>query len=315
MFRSHASIAQQILCLLLISLLLIGTAFGKPKGKNKGPQSADPAADVDLPDNANSASLRVNAIDTIYELDLTAAQLHSLRELAAGCGETSTRSAATVTPQFTKVLKDFQTALLEAKDDEQIAKLRNQVVDLMDSPDVHVDADIVTTAQSHSKAGAACSQLKASQIAAYLAVHAEDVSDPQELMMSTADGLHELHGEAAGKGGEKNADKTGDAASADSTIGESSLTVGYLVAGMDDAKAHAIAQQVVQWLRDADQLSETEFAARRQALEDSAKKIVGDVTPMQVLSNWMQDQMATLLSNPQLPEAIDAVLQSKEPGN
>jgi GTP1/Obg family GTP-binding protein len=84
---------------------------------------------------------------------------------------------------------------------------------------------------------------------------------------------------------------------------------------MDDAKAHAISQQVSQWLRDSDKLSDAEFATRRQVMEDSARKIVGDVPPMQVLNNWMQDQMAVLLSNPQLPQAIEAVLKCRLQAN
>jgi hypothetical protein len=51
------------------------------------------------------------------------------------------------------------------------------------------------------------------------------------------------------------------------------------------------------------------FAKQRQTLEDSAGKIVGNMSPVAVLNNWLDQQMAILLSNPQLPDAIDAILK------
>jgi hypothetical protein len=296
---------------MLILLLAQCSVFAKPKAK----PPPDPAAAVDLPDDANIASLRVSAMDTIYELDLTTAQLHVLHGLAAETADSGARSAATVTPQFLATLKDLQSALLDASDDQRIAKLRNQIIDMADGPDIHLDNDIVTTERARAKSAIGCGQLKASQIAAYIAVHAEEVSDPLELMMSAADGLQELHADATQKPDARSDAKASDpAADADSAIQETSLTVGYLVAGMDSAKAHAVTQQAAQWLRNANSLSDAEFAQRRTALEESAKKIVGDLPPMQVLDNWMQDQMAILLSNPQLPEAIEAILKFRTQG-
>jgi hypothetical protein len=186
--------------------------------------------------------------------------------------------------------------------------LRNQVIDMVDSPDIHLDTDITTTARARAKAPQVCAQLKASQIAAYLAVHAEEVSDPVELMMSTADALQEMHADAT----QKAADASQDA---DGTIHETALTVGYLVAGTDDTKAQSITQQVTQWLHDSDKLTDVQFAAQRQNMENSAKKIVGDIPPMQVLGNWMQDQIAILLSNPQLPSAAEVVLKCRTQSN
>jgi hypothetical protein len=288
---------------LLVALLGFCAASAKPKPK---PQAPDVAADIDLPEDVNRASLRVSAIDTIYELDLSIEQLNVLSALATETADTTARSPGTATPQFLTTLKSFQTALLEAKDDQQIAKLRNQVIDMVDSPDIHLDTDIVTIARARAKSPQFCAQLKASQIAAFLAVHAEEVSDPVELMMSTADALQEMHADAA----QKNAD-----ADADSTIHETGLTVGYLIAGTDDTKAHAAAQRVAQWLQDSDKLSDAQFAAQRQSMEDSAKKIVGDIPPVQVLNNWMQDQIAVLLSNPQLPSAVEVVVRCRTQTN
>jgi hypothetical protein len=42
---------------------------------------------------------------------------------------------------------------------------------------------------------------------------------------------------------------------------------------------------------------------------------VGNIHPMRVLDNWLEHQLASLLSNPQLPEAIDAMIQFKQTAN
>jgi hypothetical protein len=62
-------------------------------------------------------------------------------------------------------------------------------------------------------------------------------------------------------------------------------------------------------------LTDVQFATQRQNMENAAKKIVGDIPPMQVLGNWMQDQIAILLSNPQLPSAAEVVLKCHTQSN
>ncbi len=301
-------ILVRMLPALVVAMLSLSVASAKPKHKPQAADApADSAADTDLPDNANLASLRVSAIDTIYEMDLSNEQLSAFSALASTAADPSTRSPGTASPQFITLLKSFQTALLEAKDDPEIAKLRNQVIDVADSADVHLDTDIVTTDAARARAAAACVQLKAGQIAAYLAVHAEEVSDPVELMMSTADSPQEMRADA-----QKSVDGGQET---DSMIHETAASIGYLVGGADQSKAAGVSQQVAQWLRDSAKLNDAQFAAQRQALEASAKKIAGQTAPMQVLNNWMQDQIAILFSNPQFTSAAEVVLKCREQTN
>jgi hypothetical protein len=286
-------------------LLMLGSpraAWGKPP-KAAATQSADEAAAaaIELPADVNDASLRISAMDTIYELDLSVQQLNALRAAATGTAATTKRTPGQATPQLLAALKNFQTALLAGKDDAQVAKLRNQVLDLANGDDVQLDNGIVTTAAARTKASGLCLQLKASQLAAYLAVHADEVSDPQELMMITADGLQDVRSDPA--------EKADAATISQGMIQDTASTVGALVAGMNDVQAQAIAQRVTDWLRSVDTMTTPIFAKQRQTLEDSAGKIVGNMSPVAVLNNWLDQQMAILLSNPQLPDAIDAILK------
>jgi hypothetical protein len=301
---------HQLTCLRVaamgVALLLMlggpGAAWGKPP-KTAATQSADEAvaAAIDLPADVNDASLRVSAMDTIYELDLSVQQLNVLRAAATGTAATTSRTPGHATPQLLTVLKSFQTALLTAKDDQQVAKLRNQVLDLANGDDVQLDNGIVTTTSARTRASGLCLQLKASQIAAYLAVHADEVSDPQELMMITADGLQDVRTDPA--------EKADAATISQGMIQDTASTVGTLVAGMDDVQARAIAQRVTEWLRSVDAMTTPIFAKQRQTLEDSAGRIVGNMSPVAVLNNWLDQQMAITLSNPQLTQAIDEILK------
>jgi hypothetical protein len=239
-------------------------------------------------------------------MDLSVQQLNAVRAAATATADLTKRTPGHATAPFLAVLRSFQNALLDGKDDQEIARLRNQVLELANGGDIQLDSDIVTTAPARAKSADLCLKIKASQIAAYLAAHADEVSDPQELIMSTADGVQDVRDDPAEK------------ATAEETIGamiqDTATTVGDLVAGTDEVRAHAVAEQATNLLRSVDKGTAADFAKRRPDLEDLSAKIVGNTTPMQVLNNWMNRQMAILLSNPQLPEAIDAILKVRLQG-
>ena len=215
---------------------------------------------------------------------------------------TTKGTPGTATPQFASTLKDFQTALLDGNDDQKIAGLRNNVIDMVPiGSTIHLDDAISTTAAARANAAAFCQKLKASQIAAS-AIHADEVSDPEELLTMTADGLQDNASDPAEKDGDA-------AATADAMIQETASAVGNLVAGMDESKAHSVAEKASDWLHNVGKLSNADFVKQRQILEDAATKIVGGVSAMSVLNNWLERQIAILLSNPQLSPAIDAMLK------
>ena len=66
------------------------------------------------------------------------------------------------------------------------------------------------------------------------------------------------------------------------------------------------------WFKTNRDLSDDQIINKRAALEASAGQIIGDVPPMDVLNHWMENETAELLSNPQLPEAVEAIFGPQE---
>ena len=181
----------------------------------------------------NDASLRVRALDTLYEFDFSVDQLNDLRTTASGGADSKKRSPAKTNTKLAIAQNNFRDALLDGKDGERIDKLRNEVADLVDDDNVELDDAIALTAVARSKAPQVCRKITSSQMAAYLASHADEVGDPLELMMSTAEELRDLRN----GGGGKDSDAGVEAAN---LMHVTSTDIGYLVAGVDEAKARAV---------------------------------------------------------------------------
>jgi hypothetical protein len=64
--------------------------------------------------------------------------------------------------------------------------------------------------------------------------------------------------------------------------------------------------QVGALLQQARGLSKADFTKQLPELKKSARKIVGDVSALDVLRHQVEIDLATLLSNPRLPNAIRA---------
>ena len=281
---------------LLMTTLLAGKA---PKGKTTEKESPADVPAVTLPEDLNDASLQVAAIDTIYELDLTTAQLQLLRTAAAGAANSQHRIAPKADPKLASALADLAGALLNSKDDTHIAELRNQVVELSNGETTRLDDEVHSTSKAKAIAPDICRKWTASQIAAYLASHADEIVDPGERMVGA---LSELHDSSEGS-------------VANSLIHDTADEVTQMVVGNNEAKAAALSAKVSDWLKSNRELKDEELATRGSALQESATKVLGDVSPMDVLSHRIEKDAAELLSNPQLPNAIDATLAAKQPEN
>ncbi|HEY7119043.1 MAG TPA: hypothetical protein VH475_20805 [Tepidisphaeraceae bacterium] len=255
------------------------------------------AGPAPAPANLNDLSLRVAALQAIYEFDLSPEQLRAMRGATNGAADTRQRTAAKGTPKLTTALKDLHEALLK-QDGEKIAELRDQIDELQDDDNVDIDDAIHATDTAKVKAPDVLKRLKASQIAAYLSEHADEVGDPVEQMM---DALAEI--------------RDPDADDPDGEMQDTADDVGRLVGGLDAVKVKQVTNQVLAWFKAAKALKDDEFARRMPTLEEGAKRIVGDVAPMQVLAHWLENELAELLANPQMPGAIDAAIAARANAN
>jgi hypothetical protein len=292
MMRSFITIASLI-------VLLCGDAMAAPKPKPAPKTPAAPetsttgAGQAPAVADPNDLSMRINALQTMYELDLSTDQLKFLRGASITLGQKRERTQAKSTAKLTAALNDLHQALLK-QDGSKISELKEKVDELQENPEVDLDDDVKPTDAARARAPDVLKHIKASQIAAYLAEHADEVADPVEQMM---DALLEI--------------READAQDVDGEIEDTSNEVGRLVAGLDSAKAKQIAEHVTAWLQTNKSLKDDDFAKKRDALEESARRIAGEAPPMQVLSNWMETELAELLSNPQLPAAIEEMLEAR----
>ena len=62
-----------------------------------------------------------------------------------------------------------------------------------------------------------------------------------------------------------------------------------------------MAGRVGDWIK-ANRKTADDWRQIERRLEESAKKVVEDISPIDVLNHWLEREMAELLSNPQLPE-------------
>ena len=289
-FSSFSANSNRALFQLLVLTLALLTIGAKPKPKQKEPPPSV------LPADLNKASLRVHAMDMLYELDLSAEQLKMLRSAADGTADDRDRSPAAGNAKLVTAFNDFFKALLNRGDDEQIARLRNHLTELATADDVHLDDDVEPTDVARAKAAAVFRHFNAGQIAAYLAAHADQVADPVERMIAELPELND----------------TTTAEEADTQILQISAEIGRLVAGQDKRASSAAAGQVSAWFKANRHLSDAELISNRLTLEASAKKVIGDVPAMDILTHFMENHTADLLSNPQLPQAIEAVLAAQD---
>jgi hypothetical protein len=287
-----ATFSRRKAALVPLFFCIFGVCFGAADAFGQAKPPTPPALPADL----NIASLRIHALDTLYELDMTRDQLNALRAAATNTASAQHRTAVKADATLAAAFKDFQAGLLTGKDDEAVAKLRNHVAGL--ASDVDLDDDVQPTVAAMVAAPALCHRLTASQIAAFLALHADQVDDPAEMILGVLDSTRDLRSDAAAN----------SAAEIDLLIAQTASNASYLIDGTDDAKAAPLAAQITAFLKAGTALDDNTYAAQRAAREDSVKKIVGDVDPIAVLSNWMSLQLAELLSNPELPAAISATL-------
>jgi hypothetical protein len=127
------------------------------------------------------------------------------------------------------------------------------------------------------------------QVAAHIAAYGDELPEPLEHFMAAIDKARGL--------GDKEWRQLRDQVSDE---------VGRLAAGLDLDKAGEIGDQVVQLLIQVRALSDDEFKKQRADIEKSARRILGDLGPFDVLHRLVERALAELLSNPRLLAALDA---------
>ena len=121
-------------------------------GSAQSPPEADPPAVVLL-------NHEVAALQTLYALDASRAQLETLRKIASQTAATPAKGLQVkVTDAYRKKLHALREALVKAANEEEIGKLSDQLEQLRDAekPELGDDVDITEAAVERRRKCCAC---------------------------------------------------------------------------------------------------------------------------------------------------------------
>jgi hypothetical protein len=237
-------------------------------------------------------SQEVAALQTLFALDATQAQLEALRRIARETAAPPVKGIeGKVSRAYRNKLRDLREALVEAVDEERIGELMDQIDELRETEKPEIGDDVDVTEAAVGRAPEVLRMLTAGQVAAFLGGFADDIIDPRQRLLEALDRVRGL--------------STKEWVEVRNEISED---IGRLVAGLDDEQSARVSAKVLQLLIVVRSMKSEEFKAERSELEKQAQQILGDIGPTDVLRHVMENSLAELLSNPCLPAALDARL-------
>ena len=265
--------------------LTVAWAVAKPHQPAAEPAAPTPAAAP--AGNTPAMELQVDALQKIRDLELTPEQLAVLRKQAATTAATRpSQPAPETTPGYRAALASLRDALVEG-DDEKTSDALDKVERMRDEQLIDTGPDIDSTPAACKAAPDVLSTFSSSQIAEYLAEHADDVPDAWKTMLDALDQSREV----------KPADYP-------ALRKEAASQVALLMVGLDGAAAEPMERKVGDWLDQAHAMNDDDFKTKRPQVEDDARQIVGHPDAFEQMRHWMQRETADLLSNPELSSAL-----------
>ena len=245
------------------------------------------------PTNPNDLSLEIAALQTLYQFRFTAVQMEAMRKIASETAQTNeARPAPKASEGYRKKLVELRAALVEAKDEEAIGKIQEEVDKLRESEKPEIDDGFEISDAARTQAPDLLKKLSARQLNGFLANYGNDFPDPLERIRDALDRVRKLEG--------KDWEKFRDEVSED---------VGRLVSGLDATNSTETGNQVVQLLIATRALKDDEFKTQRTSLQKKAEAIVGNLGPFDVMRHVCEYSLAELLSNPRLAAVLDARLK------
>jgi hypothetical protein len=174
-----------------------------------------------------------------------------------------------------------------AGNDEQAAADLDRVYQLEDKYQVNFDPTVVVSDDARVQAKVIFDALTPRQIAQYLAVRAQVVPDPSQILISALDQCRHL---------------------TDADFDEYARCVGerlsVLVNGLDAPPADGVTQQVKALLREARPLSDTDYASQKDDLRSRAESAVA-CDPIDLIQHAIEWDLANFMANPQAKAMTD----------
>jgi len=228
----------------------------------------------------------VDALSALNDLNLSPEQLSALKGMISDTAGTLSDPPTRISAEYKAALKELRTALL-SKDQNKIDNAEDKTSDLEDKQDPDSDADVDQSEPAKQKAATLLRMLSPKQVANYIGENSDDVDDPAQLLL---DAVHHACGMSDDD--------------FDSLQDDTSERIGILFGGAHPAKPPAVVGKVTRLLARVHHLSADEYKSQQSTLEDEARQLVGEADPIPCLRHWMENEMADLLSNPQLGQAL-----------
>ncbi len=242
--------------------------------------------------------LEVDALSTINDLHLTPSQLSALQDLAADTTAALPAGSMNVSAARATALAELKAALLTGNDDK-IDDAEDNVSSLEDEDNGDDEPDIEPTDAAKGKVTQAIKLLTARQLAGYISANSDDVPDPAEILTDAVNKCQDVSKDDY-----------------DSLKDDTTDQLGELAGGLSPTKTPAIIGKAARFLDAARKLSPTDFKNQLPPLQDEARKLGGSIDPVVCIRHWMESDLADLLSNPQLPQALaDHGVTPKPAGN
>lgn len=283
--RSALPLSARLLAVALVAgavgfaaMDLGGVAVAAPP---EAPPSSQPAET-----DATTLALEVDALSALNDLQLSADQATKLRDLAKGAAGTAHAAPGASDPDHLAATRALRKALLSGSDNA-IDSAEGKLADVEDQMDADPDPMVDLTAQAKSSAEAAMKLLSPRQLANYLGSIADGVPDISDIIMAIDDS-HQLSQE--------------DFVAERDRLAEDFVT---LMGGIHPKMQPKIGMRIKNLLDRARKMPDDQFAAKAADLHAEAAQLTGDLDPVVGLRHCMEREMAELLSNPQLPHALD----------
>ena len=264
---------------LLITVFLIAATAGT----SPGPSYGEPEADADT----GKLQLEVDALISLNDLQLTHDQFTSLKDMITDTTGKVSEPSSPIAPGQKAALSNTRAALLE-KDQKKIEDAEDKLDQIQDKQDPDSDPEVEQSEPAKEKAEGFLKTLTPVQVTHYLSENADDVHDPAQLLLSA---VHRAQGLSEDDFGTMQDDTADD--------------VRILLTGPHPNKPVQIGARVKHLLDRVHHLSADDYKTQQASLEDEARQIVGTPDPIVCLRHWMENEIADLLSNPQLGEAIN----------
>jgi hypothetical protein len=274
--------------ILALALLLSSPCLGD----DKKPPQPTPVLKGQAAEDVVRLKREVDALEVLYHLEPNKNQLAGLLALAEKtAAKPPAATAVTVSGDYVKTLKELHGALVK-EDEEKVAALYQKLLEIEEDHPSSIEEAFDLTDAAIKAAPAALKLFTASQVISFLTAMESEVPDPVERITIALNEGEELPVEEW-----------------NSLRNETAEEVAWLVHGFNSDKGKALTKAVNDFLDRHHRLKGEALKKELDSIEQAARKLTGEVSPVAVLQHYMERELAELLSNPCAVLAMKARLE------